>query len=48
MSVGKIWYVKEFFWDLKKFDENDKYKIVVIDFRFVEMFEEYFKMVVSC
>nr|XP_011415649.2 uncharacterized protein LOC105319709 [Crassostrea gigas]XP_011415650.2 uncharacterized protein LOC105319709 [Crassostrea gigas]XP_034331566.1 uncharacterized protein LOC105319709 [Crassostrea gigas] len=48
MSVGKTRYVKEFLRDLKKSDENDKYKIVSIDFRSVETFEEYFKTVASC
>lgn len=48
MSVGKTRYVREFLRDLKKSDENDKYKIVAIDFRSVETFEEYFKTVASC
>ncbi|XP_052707455.1 uncharacterized protein LOC128182755 [Crassostrea angulata] len=48
MSVGKTRYVKEFLRDLKKSDENDKYKIVAIDFRSVETFEEYFKTIASC
>lgn len=47
MSVGKTRYVREFLRDLKKSDENDKYKIVAIDFRSVKTFEEYLKTIAS-
>lgn len=48
MGVGKTRYVKEFLRDLKRSDENDKCKIVAIDFKSVKTFEEYLKTIASC
>lgn len=48
MGVGKTRYVKEFLRDLKRSDENDKCKIVAIDFKSVNTFEEYLKTIASC